>query len=407
MQFSLLFEGQVAYPSSANEQRVLRGAIDQAMLADELGFDRFYCVEHHGLEAHAHSSAPEVLLSFVAAKTKRIRVAHGVVPLPFKMNPPIRVAERTAMLDILSGGRLDVGIGRSSSAFEQKAFEIEDGVTQAEMLESARAIVAMWTEEEVEWESDILRIPRRRIRPQPVQKPHPPLAIACTKDDSFELAGRLGLGALSNAADGPNQAGRKRKIYDAARSARSPGEIIGKEPNDHFGATVFTCVLEDGKEARRLGLRGMRYFMEASRRWYAGTGDPPDPEAWEDAENESALRAMFEKAAQGSFSKEVRDDPGPEAAVGVSLANRALAADDVLDARSSAMGAPKDTIEFVERMEAAGVDECYFVIQLGGVPEAAVMESIRLIGEQVIPHFRKPAATVVSMAGRVRHPPGQ
>src|SRR5262249_47319843 len=154
------------------------------------------------------SSAPEVILSFAAAKTERIRVAHGVVTLPFKMNHPIKVAERTAMLDVLSDGRLDVGIGRSSSTFEQAAFGVGDADTGPQVLETIRATGKMWTNDDIEWTSAPLQSPRRRIRPQPVQDPHPPLAMACTKDDTFALAAKHGLGALSNAADGPTQARR-------------------------------------------------------------------------------------------------------------------------------------------------------------------------------------------------------
>jgi hypothetical protein len=194
MQLSVLFEGQVAYPNKANEQRVLRAGVEQAILADRLGFDRFYVVEHHSLEGYAHSSAPEVLLSYIAAKTEHIRIAHGIVCLPFKMNHPVRVAERTAMLDILSGGRLDVGVGRSSSAREQQVFGITDEETYPQLEAGLRAIVRMWTEDELDFspENDLLEMPVRTIRPQPMQEPHPPLAMACTKDDTFLLAGRLG-----------------------------------------------------------------------------------------------------------------------------------------------------------------------------------------------------------------------
>src|SRR4029453_12715598 len=103
MDFAILFEGQVAGRSRRAEQQVLRGVAEQAVLADELGFDRFYCVEHHALEGNAHSRPPEVVLTYIAPRTKRIRVAHGVIPMPFKINRPVRVAERTAMLDLLSG----------------------------------------------------------------------------------------------------------------------------------------------------------------------------------------------------------------------------------------------------------------------------------------------------------------
>ncbi len=135
MEFSIIYEAQVAYPTRENEQQVIREGVEEAQLADELGFDRFWAVEHHSLEWYAHMSAPEVFLSYVAAKTSRIRLGHGVVCLPFAMNHPIRVAERVAMLDILSGGRVDFGGGRGASQQEVGAF----GIDQSESTSSTRA----------------------------------------------------------------------------------------------------------------------------------------------------------------------------------------------------------------------------------------------------------------------------
>ena len=399
MDFSILFEGQVSYPSVEREREVLRSVVEQATLADELGFDRFYCVEHHTLEGYAHSSAPEVLLSFVAARTRRIRVAHGVIPLPFKMNHPVRVAERTAMLDILSGGRLDVGVGRSSSAREQETFGVTDEESHVELVDGLKAIVKMWTEEEMEYSSDYLQIPLRTIRPRPFQQPHPPLLMACTRDDTFDLAGTLGVGALSNAADGPNATRRKRDLYDAAVAARKPEDVVGKFTNDWLGATVFTCVRDDRDEARGRGLRGMRYFMEASRYYFARGAVFPDPNSWRDEDIEPALREMFAASkGSGSFSKVTADLVAESSGkVGVGLGNRALDPDEVLDARSSAMGNAHDTIDFVERMADAGADECYFVVQMGGLDPDVVLESIRQIGKNVIPHFRKPTPAVFDL----------
>jgi alkanesulfonate monooxygenase SsuD/methylene tetrahydromethanopterin reductase-like flavin-dependent oxidoreductase (luciferase family) len=257
----------------------------------------------------------------------------------------------------------------------------------------------MWTEEEMEYSSDYLQIPLRTIRPRPFQQPHPPLLMACTRDDTFDLAGTLGVGALSNAADGPNATRRKRDLYDAAVAARKPEDVVGKFTNDWLGATVFTCVRDDRDEARGLGLRGMRYFMEASRYYFARGAVFPDPNSWRDEDIEPALREMFAASkGSGSFSKVTADLVAESSGkVGVGLGNRALDPDEVLDARSSAMGNAHDTIDFVERMADAGADECYFVVQMGGLDPDVVLESIRQIGKNVIPHFRKPTPAVFDL----------
>ena len=115
MKFSMIFEAQLADPTPDNERQVIRDCVEQAVLAEEVGFDRIWAVEHHCLKWYAHMSAPEIFLSWVAAKTSRIRIGHGVVCMPFNYNHPIRVAERAAMLDVLSNGRLDLGAGRGAT----------------------------------------------------------------------------------------------------------------------------------------------------------------------------------------------------------------------------------------------------------------------------------------------------
>ena len=106
MQFSMIFEVQLAEPTPESERRVYHETVEQAVLGEAVGFDRVWAVEHHNLRYYAHCTAPEILLSHIAAKTERIRVGHGVVMLPRNYNHPIRVAERIAVLDILSDGRV-------------------------------------------------------------------------------------------------------------------------------------------------------------------------------------------------------------------------------------------------------------------------------------------------------------
>jgi alkanesulfonate monooxygenase SsuD/methylene tetrahydromethanopterin reductase-like flavin-dependent oxidoreductase (luciferase family) len=116
MKFSLFFEMQLSRPTRSSEAQVFRDCVEQALLADALGYHCIWEVEHHGLFEYSHSSAPEVFLAFIAGRTKRIRLGHGVTLLPNRYNHPIRIAERIATLDILSGGRVNWGTGKSSSA---------------------------------------------------------------------------------------------------------------------------------------------------------------------------------------------------------------------------------------------------------------------------------------------------
>ena len=125
VKFSMIFEAQTADASRKSEFEIMHDCVEQAVVAEEQGFDRVWAVEHHCLQWYAHMSAPETFLAFVAGKTSRIRIGHGVVCLPFRMNHPVKVAERVAMLDILSKGRVDFGIGKGGTQQEAGAFQTQ------------------------------------------------------------------------------------------------------------------------------------------------------------------------------------------------------------------------------------------------------------------------------------------
>jgi alkanesulfonate monooxygenase SsuD/methylene tetrahydromethanopterin reductase-like flavin-dependent oxidoreductase (luciferase family) len=168
MKFSLFFEMQLSHPTRETEAALFHAAVEQAVLADALGYHAVWAVEHHGLYEYSHSSAPEIFLSFVAARTQRIRVGHGVTLLPRRYNHPIRVAERIATLDILSQGRVLWGTGKSSSRVEQLAFESDLSTLDAEWEEAVRMIPRMWTEDVFEHHGRFFDIPPTQIVPKPV-----------------------------------------------------------------------------------------------------------------------------------------------------------------------------------------------------------------------------------------------
>src|SRR5215472_16555651 len=144
MKFDLLYELQMPKPHDArSEYRCYHEALEQIVLADRLGFDTVWEVEHHFLTEFAHSSAPEVFLAAVAQRTERIRIGHGVVQIPYKFNHPVRVAERIAVLDIMSDGRVEFGTGRSTP-FEQAGFEIDVEESRAMFEESLELIPRLW-----------------------------------------------------------------------------------------------------------------------------------------------------------------------------------------------------------------------------------------------------------------------
>jgi alkanesulfonate monooxygenase SsuD/methylene tetrahydromethanopterin reductase-like flavin-dependent oxidoreductase (luciferase family) len=355
MKFSLFFEMQIADPTRASEAQTFHDCVAQAVLADELGYHSIWEVEHHGLYEYSHSSAPEVFLAFVAARTKRIRLGHGVTLLPQRYNHPIRIAERVATLDILSGGRVSWGSGKSSSLVEQIAFENDLRTLHDQWLEALEMIPRMWSADVFAHEGRFYKVAPTQIIPKPVQQPHPPMFAACSKPESAVAVGKLGLGALNFAMGSDDYLAQKVSDYRRAVAAARP---VGRHKNDWFACTPATLVLDDDREACRHGLRGARFFTESMARYYlSGTrpvGRLDVPRGFlSDAEIDAA------RATRG----------GAGSAVGVLV------------------GDPIAAREIVERFADIGVDELMMVMQMGTVPHELVMRSIRTFGEKVMPHF--------------------
>ncbi|MGE4606449.1 MAG: LLM class flavin-dependent oxidoreductase [Myxococcota bacterium] len=364
MQFSMIFEVQLAEPTRAAERQVYHDSVEQAVLAEEMGFDRVWAVEHHNLRYYAHCTAPEILLTFIAARTTRLRIGHGVVMLPVNYNHPLRVAERIAALDILSNGRVDFGTGVSSSELEMGAFGVDPETRHDQWEEALRAIPRMWREEPFEHHGRYFDVPPRHVLPRPIQDPHPPLYVAATRDETLDVAGRLGIGALCLGFGGPPDIRLKRERYDKAIAQRDAAQIAGVEPTDHLSALCPAVVLEDRAHGREIGRRGQRFFVEALAHCYQG-----GPEPGQVADPTEVATAQISEEAIQSVDSTLLDQIGAEEPL-------------------SAFGDPDDALAYVRALEAAGADEVMFLIQMGTVSQHACMESIRLIGEHVIPQFR-------------------
>src|ERR1700744_448950 len=160
MKFSIIYEAQMVDLSRKSEQQVFHDMVEQSLLAEALGFDCIWAVEHHCLTRYAHMSAPESFLAFIAGATKRIHVGHGVVCLPFNMNHPIKVAERVATLDLLSRGRLHFGVGKGGTPQETGAFGTALSDVTSQVDESMYLIPKMWMQDTIEHHG-LIKIPER------------------------------------------------------------------------------------------------------------------------------------------------------------------------------------------------------------------------------------------------------
>lgn len=354
MKFSLFFEMQIADPTPATEHRLFHDCVQQAKLADELGYHCIWAVEHHGLYEYAHSSAPEIFLSFVAAQTRRIRIGHGCTLLPHRYNHPIRIAERLATLDILSGGRLNWGSAKSVSRVEQEAFEVDRATLHDEWREAVEMIPRMWTTDIYSHQGRFFKIPPICVVPKPLQRPHPPMFAACSKPDLAVAIGKLGMGALSLAMYRDELLAHHVQQYRQAIAEANP---IGMSVTNHFACNPATLVLRNDREACRHGLRGATFFLQAMAH-YSGPERPI-------GRVPISRDVPSDEAVEGF--KRIRNTPQQQL--------------------SSIIGDPASARESVQRFVDADVDELILVMQTGTSSHDLTMESIRTFGEEVLPFF--------------------
>jgi alkanesulfonate monooxygenase SsuD/methylene tetrahydromethanopterin reductase-like flavin-dependent oxidoreductase (luciferase family) len=204
-----------------------------------------------------------------------------------------------------------------------------------------------------------------------VQLPHPPLFLACTNPETVRRAAQYGVGPMVLGFGGPEVIGGMRRMFDEERAARDPDAVVSPGMiNDEFVALCPTFLMDDRDEAFRKGCRALRFFAEAISHWSAPNGVAPA----RDTEGIDNAAYMAEHLRQARAAIE-RGEAPPTAASPLYNTDHAL-------------GDVDTAIAYVERLRAAGVDNVMCLIQMGTLTQDEMMESIRLFGEQVIPHFR-------------------
>jgi alkanesulfonate monooxygenase SsuD/methylene tetrahydromethanopterin reductase-like flavin-dependent oxidoreductase (luciferase family) len=375
MKFDLLYELQMPKPhDERSEWRCYHEALEQIELADRLGYDTVWEVEHHFLTEFAHSSAPEVFLAAVSQRTKNIRLGHGVTLLPHKFNHPIRVAERVAALDILSNGRVEFGTGRSSQ-FEQAGFEIDTAESRDMWQESLEMIPRMWTEDPFEYAGRFVSVPSRSIVPKPLQKPHPPIWTAATSPTTWELAGRNGIGILGLTifVSVPQLAERVRVYREALKDAKPVGRFV----NDRVGAFTIVHVADTREQAIANGGAdaAMNYLLYAFR-VLGGFVDPRGGGMKRDL------------AADEVASTPYRDLIAKEYPL-IAKMQKGECTFDELDAEDMVIVGDVDhCLRKVERYAEAGLDHFISLMQCDRIPHDQVLRSIELFGTEIAPRFR-------------------
>jgi alkanesulfonate monooxygenase SsuD/methylene tetrahydromethanopterin reductase-like flavin-dependent oxidoreductase (luciferase family) len=361
VEFGLFLELSVPRPwTPESERQVYANALEQVRLADELGFDYVWAVEHHFLEEYSHCSAPDLFLTACAMQTSRIRVGHGVVACVPQYQSPIRVAERAAVLDILSGGRLEFGTGRSATWTELGGFRANADETKKTWDEFVRVIPKMWMQERFSWEGRAFSMPERAVLPKPIQRPHPPMWVAVTSPGTELDAADRGLGCLGLTPGGLKESAERVKQY---RSHIQQCEPVGAVVNEKVHTVNFLSCSHDGDQGRRGGLRVASIFSYMA----------------------SQLLSAKEVLPTHSY---------PSAGLLPALRREAGGPGDAAKSfKAVTMGEPDDVAEAIRTWESIGYDGINFLVNFMEVlPQQYVLDSLRLFGEEVLPRFKEAPA---------------
>lgn len=349
MKFGIFYELQLPKPwADGDEYALLQNALTQVELADRLGYDYAWEVEHHFLEEYSHSSAPEVFLGAASQRTKQIRLGHGIVQLT--TNHPARVAERVSTLDLLSHGRVEFGMGEGSSVTELHPFDRRFRDKRDIWEDAVRCVMPMFTNEGWEYHGTHFDFPLRNVVPKPMQKPHPPLWVACSQLETIEMAGRRGIGAL----------GFQFVSADAARAwvhayynsfTKRLDRLADYQTNPNIAVvSQFMCAPTD-EEARAMA-DGATFFQFALR--FYNTNGPVAPgtlSLWDEYQK-------WKESKQGQAQQ-----------------------------HTGLIGSPETIRKRLHKFAESNVDQVILLNQAGKNRHEDIMSSLQLFAEEVMPEF--------------------
>ncbi|MCZ6889041.1 MAG: LLM class flavin-dependent oxidoreductase [Gammaproteobacteria bacterium] len=362
MKFGIFYEHQLPRPwSDGAEQKLFSDALEQVEVADRLGIDFAWEVEHHFLEEYSHSSAPEVFLAACSQRTKNIRLGHGIRQVIPQYNHPARTAEVIATLDLVSNGRVEFGTGESSAELELGGFGIPVANKRKIFLESVEQICNMLAMDPYPgYKGQYFEMPCRNIVPKPVQRPHPPLWVACSQRETIRMAARLGIGALTFAFVDPSEATEwVEEYYSIIKSDHCVPIGHAINPNICM-VSSFSCH-HDREEAARRGLAGFEFFGYALGSLYAfGEHKPGRTNLWK----------QFQDLRKTDIDVQITD-----------LTN-------ALSGSRGGIGTPDDLREHLLKFEACNVDQVTFIQQAGMNQHEHICESLELFAAEVMPEFK-------------------
>lgn len=354
MKFGIFYELQLPKPWGPNDElNLYQNALNQVELADKLGYDYAWEVEHHFLDEYSHSPQPEVFLAAASQRTKRIRMGHGIIQIT--TNHPARVAEKVACLDLVSNGRVEFGMGESGSVQELAPFGVDMAQKREIWEEAVRCIIPMMTKEGTSFDGRYFKFPLRNVTPKPVQKPHPPLWVACSQLETIEMAGRRGIGALGFQFLTADMAHAWVHAYYNSFVKRQE-KLADYQSNCNIAMVSYFMCAETDEEARKRA-EGITFFQFALA-FYSGSRNR-------------------ERAAPGTVS--MWDEYLKWKKANPEAQERAL--------RGGLIGSPETIRNKLKKFETSKVDSIILLNQAGKNTHEHICESLELFAKEVMPEF--------------------
>lgn len=353
MEFGIFLQGHVPRRRLEHdpdyEHTSLIDDVRLAEEADRAGFKYAWVSEHHFLHEYSHLSASEVFLGYLAAATERIHLGSAIFNISPPVNHPVRVAERVALLDHLSDGRFEFGVGRGAGSREVTGFGIESTDDTKPMFDEVlKEFPRIWRETEYNFDGKYFSVPPRNVLPKPWKKPHPAIWQAAGNPPTYEKAARNGLGVL-----GFNFSSYKQMepMVQAYKNAIGEAEPIGEFVNDNVMITNSVVCLNDGERARKVAAdMGSGLLQSLVFRYHDTFPAPPGVPKWPDLLPDPELEQVEWRINEGFLL----------------------------------CGDPDEVLEQVKRYESIGADQIVFGLPVDMNTEDAV-ETIQLFGKHVLP----------------------
>jgi alkanesulfonate monooxygenase SsuD/methylene tetrahydromethanopterin reductase-like flavin-dependent oxidoreductase (luciferase family) len=337
---------------------VIHDELEQMVWTEELGFDHVWLTEHHFID-YGLAVDPATLAAAVASRTRRVRIGLAAAILPF--HHPVRLAEQLALVDVISGGRLDVGVGRGNRPAEFRGYNVPQQESRERYEEAVEILLRAWSGGPFSHQGRFYTVPEARVIPQPVQRPHPPMYQVCVSKDSIEGTALRGWPMLNSVLFGSlEQLGTNRDIYVAAlqkagRSAADVAALLGR-----WGVSRHIYVAPTDAQALAEAKDAEMWYQDSLRRFMI-------PDRIEDAHPtlQAGFRASAERLSRITWER--------------------------LVAETLAFGSPDTVVRHMETMRDMGVGQVLCWMSFGGLGQDRVRRSMELFAREVMPHFRRDA----------------